>query len=107
MVSGSRFWPFLRFKMHSLWICRYNFNAIIEKCMPGLNVSSLRHVIEAVSLHAAASRTPACEARDDLRETMIALSAHSARASDTHYAGDQFQLDGVPGFHVDKYASLY
>jgi hypothetical protein len=92
--------------MYLLWFCRYNFNAIIEKALPGLNVSSLRHVIEAVSLQAAASKTPSCEASDDLRETMIALSAHSARTSDAHYAGDQFQLAGVPGFHVDKYAAL-
>ena len=59
-------------------------------------------MIEAVSLQAAAEKHPINQAREDMRQAMIALSAHSARTSDGHYAGDQFQLSGVPGFHVDK-----
>jgi hypothetical protein len=38
-----------------------------------------------------------------MRQAMIALSAHSARTSDGRYAGDQYQVAGIPGFHVDKY----
>ena len=67
-----------------------------------MNVQSLRHVIEAVSLQAASTNTTAHQGLDDLRMCMIELSAHSSRTSDAHYAGDQFQLNGVPGFHVNK-----
>lgn len=82
---------------------RYHFNDIIEESLPGLSVASLRHVIEAVSLQAADRTHPKSQAREDMRQAMIALSAHSAMTSDGHYAGDQFQLAGIPGFHVEKY----
>ena len=81
---------------------RYHFNAIIEKSMPGITVASFRHVIEAVSLQAVDVDAPINQTREEMRNAMIALSAHSERTSDTHYAGDQFQLAGIPGFHVDK-----
>ena len=82
---------------------RYIFNAIIEKALPGVSVASLRHVIEAVSLQAADGTQSKIQAREDMRQAMIALSAHSARTSDGRYAGDQYQVAGIPGFHVDKY----
>jgi hypothetical protein len=94
--------------MHKSKACvRYSFNELIEKYLPGLNVASLRHVIEAISLQAAGVNFNFQEAntKDDERMAMIALSAHSASTSDGHYAGDQFQLAGVPGFHVDKQVS--
>lgn len=81
---------------------RYHFNAIVELALPGISVASLRHVIEAVSLQAADGYHPVNQAREDMRLAMIALSAHSAKTSDGHYAGDQFQLAGIPGHHVDR-----
>ena len=82
---------------------RYQFNAIIDEAVPGVSVASMRHVIEAVSLQAADGTQTKIQAREDMRQAMIALSAHSARTSDGRYAGDQYQLAGMPGFHVEKY----
>lgn len=82
---------------------RYMFNTIIEKSLPGLSVGPLRHVIEAVSLQAADGTQSKIQAREDMRQAMIALSAHSARTSDGRYAGDQYQVAGIPRFHVEKY----
>lgn len=87
---------------HDWMLHRYHFNAIVELALPGLSVASLRHVIEALSLQAADGYHPVNQAREDMRLAMIALSAHSAKTSDGHYAGDQFQLAGIPGHHVDR-----
>jgi hypothetical protein len=67
-----------------------------------VTVASIRHVIEAFSLEAAATNSSSHQGSDDLRMGMIELSAHSSRTSDGHYAGDQFQLNGIPGYYVNK-----
>jgi hypothetical protein len=82
---------------------RFKFNAILEETVPGLNVCSMRHVIEAVSFQAVETETFADICREDMRFTMISLSAHSARTSDGHYAGDQFQVAGIASHHVEKF----
>ena len=81
---------------------RFHFNEIIEKAVPGMGVASLRHSIEAISLQAADSAHYEHQHRDEMRLAMIALSAHTERTSDRQYAGDQFQLAGLPSFHVEK-----
>jgi hypothetical protein len=82
---------------------RFKFNTILEEALPGLNVSSMRHAIEAVSFQAVETESFADICREDMRFTMISLSAHSARTSDGHYAGDQFQIAGIASHHVEKF----
>ena len=79
-------------------------NREIQKYLPGLSVASLRHVTEAISLKAVESIAPTSDRNyeNDMRLTMIALSAHSEATSDERYAGDQFQIGGISAHHIDK-----
>jgi hypothetical protein len=82
---------------------RHKFNAIIEEGIPGLSVAPMRHVIEAISFQAVETESFQDICREDMRFTMMSLSAHSARTSDGRYAGTNLQIAGIASHHVEKF----
>jgi hypothetical protein len=82
---------------------RHKFNAILEKGISGLSVAPMRHVIEAISFQAVETESFQDICREDMRFTMMSLSAHSARTSDRRYAGTNLQIAGIASHHVEKF----